>query len=165
MTERRYITKRDHLQLLERIRETEKRLREKQSQVDDTSSVGGNAWHDNAGYDNLVIEIRGINERLNKLHTALNSLIVAEAPTSVEKVVIGVDVVLEINGGQESWSIVGYDSGDIDENRLAYNTPLAKAILGLRVGDTTKVHRGGHLVSIKIVKISISKEICPVEGS
>lgn len=156
MKEKRYLTRRDYNKLGEEIILLEARMRSKQAQTGDVADTGGNQWHDNAGYEHLVIELRGLNKQLADLHTARNIATIAPPPSSNEKVLIGTDVVLEMSGEKDAWSIVGYDRGDVDRGLLAYNTPLARQILGARVGETRSVQVGGSKTSVKIVSIAIT---------
>ncbi len=159
MSEKRNITGRDHCRLSREIEQLETRLRQKQAQSGETADTGGNQWHDNAGYDNLVIEIRGLNKQLEDLHEARNHATVVSLPASNEKIVLGTDIVLERLGETERWSIVGFDRGDFDKGLLAYNTPLARQIIGMRAGEARNVKIGGGTVPVKIVSISITPEL------
>ena len=156
MNEKHYLTRRDHLKLAKQIEAVERRLREKQLSSGEIADTGGNQWHDNAGYDNLVIEIRGINEQLTKLHRVMNACSVVEIPSSADKVAIGTEVVITVSGEEQQWSIVGYDSSDIDNGLLAYNTPIARQILGARVGETRVIKIHGSPAQVKVLSIKIS---------
>lgn len=38
----------------------------------------------------------------------------------------------------EVWEVVGFGETDVDKNRVAYNSPMSAALMGLALGDTKK---------------------------
>ncbi len=61
------------------------------------------------------------------------------------KVVFGVTVVLEdLDTGKEvTYKIVGQDESNIKEGLLAYNTPIARALIGNEEGDAVEIETPG----------------------
>ena len=156
MSTKFYVTRHGYNQLVKKIAALETRLKQTQLGVGEAADVGGNQWHDNASYEQLVIDIRGQDKRLVDVHNVLNNSTVVDQPSSTDKVVIGTIARILVDGvTKESWGIVGYDESNLDRNLIAYNTPLAKLLCGMkcmgeRVGTITD-----RKVKVKIVSIEI----------
>lgn len=71
------------------------------------------------------------------------------------KVVFGVTVVLEDldNEAEVTYKIVGSDESNINEGLLAYNTPIAKALIGNEEGDTVEIETPGGNKNYEIVEV------------
>ncbi len=56
-------------------------------------------------------------------------------------------------GGIAGFTIVGEDEADVASGKVSWHSPLAKALIGARVGDTVKWHRPVGEVELEIVAI------------
>lgn len=65
-----------------------------------------------------------------------------------------VTLVDEDTDEKASYQIVGQDEADIAARRLSVTSPLARALIGKRVGDTIEVTTPGGSKSYKIVRIA-----------
>ncbi|HEY8355501.1 MAG TPA: GreA/GreB family elongation factor [Methylophilaceae bacterium] len=75
----------------------------------------------------------------------------AEPP---EKVVFGAAVEVEDEeGNQHTFTIVGEDEADIAAHKVSWVSPLAKALLGHRVGDTVVWRRPAGDMNLEIIDI------------
>ena len=54
---------------------------------------------------------------------------------------------------EEVYEIVGYGESNVDENRIYYDTPVARKLLGLKIGDETVLSVPSGKVQCKILKI------------
>ena len=63
------------------------------------------------------------------------------------------DVKLEIENEIETYEIVGLDESNIQENKISYETPLAKSILGKKKNDITKIDNYTNSYIVKIIEI------------
>ena len=72
-----------------------------------------------------------------------------------DHVSIGQRLVLEpVSGGAPfNITILGYDESDISEKVYSYHSPLARELLGKRVGDTASINLDDGIVEYRIVKI------------
>ena len=149
-----YFTRRGLQKLHSEIAELEKKLQDLQSQTAQTAETGGNQWHDNASYESLVIDIRGMDWRLSEAHQALNGAILVEPPTSFDQVFIGTRVKIVHDGKEVVWEIVGFGESDPDHEMVAYNTPLASLIMGKCKGEVVSGAIAGRRTRIEILEIS-----------
>lgn len=71
------------------------------------------------------------------------------------KVVFGVTVELEDLDTEESvtYKIVGQDESNINKGLLAYNTPIARALIGNEEGDTVEIETPGGNKNYEIVEV------------
>lgn len=81
--------------------------------------------------------LREIDSRVRFLTKRLDKLTVVEGtPDDQEKVFFGAWVTVEDEDGSETtYRIVGPDEFDLSKGKLSMDSPLARALLGKRVGD------------------------------
>ncbi len=149
-----YFTRRGINKLLKEVEELEKKLQDLQAQTAHVAEVGGDQWHDNASYELLVIDIRGMDRRLSDARQALNNATLVEVPSSFDKVTIGTRVRIIRDGEEMTWEIVGFGESDPDNNMLAYNTPLASLVMGKQKGEVVVGTIAGRQTEIEILEIT-----------
>jgi transcription elongation factor GreA len=88
-----------------------------------------------------------------KLSTA--EVIDVAALTPGGKVVFGatVEIEAEDDGKRTTYAIVGEDEADIRAGRIAYNSPIARALIGKSEGDVVEVAAPGGTRAYEIVAI------------
>ena len=79
-----------------------------------------------------------------------------EAPTDVR---FGVMVTVAYRGGpqqgtERTFTIVGVDEASVAEQRFAFTAPIARALMGKRVGDIVKVTLGASQQELEVQAIS-----------
>jgi transcription elongation factor GreA len=89
----------------------------------------------------------------SKLSTA--DIIDVSALSPDGRVVFGATVELadEDDGKRSTYTIVGEDEADIRAGRIAYNSPIARALIGKSEGDVVEVATPGGTRSYEIVAI------------
>ncbi len=108
-----------------------------------------NAEYDAARNDQAMVE-----NRIKELEILIeNAKIIDEVDT--DKVTIGTNVKLEYvsDGEIETYTIVGSTEADPFENKISNESPIAKAILGLKVGDVASVESPNGKYEVRIVEI------------
>jgi transcription elongation factor GreB len=89
--------------------------------------------------------------RLRELGDHLATAEVVEAPADQERVAFGATVTLEDeNGDRTRYRIVGAIEASPREGAIGWQSPLARTMMGARVGDTIKLPRGGEAEIISI---------------
>ena len=58
------------------------------------------------------------------------------------------------DGGTQRFTIVGEDEADVATGKVSWQSPLAKALIGARVGDTVKWRRPAGDSELEILQIS-----------
>ncbi len=61
------------------------------------------------------------------------------------------------DGNEHHFAIVGDDEADVAAGKISWGSPLAKAMIGARVGDTVKWRRPAGEIEVEIVEIAYPK--------
>lgn len=78
--------------------------------------------------------------RISELEVKLSTAEVLDPPTSGDRVIFGSTVRLEDEGGKETrYQIVGSDETDPTRGRISIMAPLARTLIGKKVGDSVEV--------------------------
>lgn len=79
---------------------------------------------------------------------------VAQLPAG-DRVVFGATVDLEDqdSGNTVSYQIVGEDEADIRNGRISFASPIARALIGKRIGDVAEVAAPGRTCSYEIIAV------------
>lgn len=67
-------------------------------------------------------------------------------------VIMGTKVVLDFDGDEEVYTIHGTNEGNIEDGIISENSPIARAIIGKKVGDIVTFRN----MSIKILSVELS---------
>ena len=97
------------------------------------------------------------NERdLRYFQSRLESAIVVDvASEPKDEVHFGATVKTEDEqGNTNSFTIVGEDEADVKKHKISWVSPLAKALLGSRVGDTVTWNRPAGSTTLEVLEIS-----------
>ena len=101
--------------------------------------------------------LREIDRRIRFLTKRLENAEVVD-PTrqeSVDRVFFGATVsVLDEAGEERRYSIVGLDEADPGRNRISWISPLARALLKARIGDSIRFQAPGGVRELEIVDIA-----------
>jgi transcription elongation factor GreA len=110
---------------------------------------------ENAEYDAARNEQAVIEGRIQELEAMLENVEVI-TEVSTDKVSIGVKVKIEFVDDKETdvYSIVGTKEADPFENKISNESPIAKAIMGKKVGEVATVETETSSYDVKILEIS-----------
>lgn len=111
---------------------------------------------ENAEYD-AAKEAQGLLEgKIAQLKTILsNARIIDESRLSTDSVQILNKVTIKNlkNGAQMAYTLVSDSEANLKQNKISINTPIAKGLMGKKVGDVVDVQTPGGIVSFEIVEI------------
>lgn len=111
---------------------------------------------ENAEYD-AAKEAQGLLEgKIAQLKTILsNARIIDESRLSTDSVQILNKVTIKNlkNGAQMAYTLVSDSEANLKQNKISINTPIAKGLMGKKVGDAVEVQTPGGIVSFEIVEI------------
>ena len=113
-----------------------------------------------------LTELKARAERLDRLPEAaaerdirylearLRSAILVEAATRpVTEVQFGCRIVVDADGQEQVFEIVGEDEADAALGRIAPQSPLARALIGAEVGDTVVWRRPSGALELEVLDI------------
>jgi len=110
---------------------------------------------ENAEYDAARNEQAIVEARILELEQMVEKAVVIKE-VNKEVVSIGTKVTIEYveDGEQDDYSIVGSKEADPFANKISNESPIAKAIMGMRVGDIVSVESPNGKYDVKIVQIA-----------
>ncbi len=109
---------------------------------------------ENSEYTAAKEELAFVEGRIREIEEILNQAEVVENNHfSRNKIEIGSFVVVETNGKQELFQIVGEFEADPMNKKLSQNSPIGQALIDKRVGDLIEVTIPAGKVQYKIVEI------------
>ena len=114
---------------------------------------------ENAEYDEAKKEQAKVEEEIVRLtNTIRTAVVVADSDISTEKVSVGTTVrVKDVDTGDEDeYAIVGANESDPYENKISNESPVGKALIGHKVGDTVEVETPAGVFAYKILEIQRS---------
>lgn len=97
---------------------------------------------ENAEYDAAKEKQGKIEDRIRELEDKIARAHIIEFDASKSQTVVfgaTVSVVDQTTGKELEYQLVGPDDVDIPRNRISIHSPIGKALVGKRVGDTTEV--------------------------
>ncbi len=100
-----------------------------------------------------------IEGRIVELEAKVGGAEVIEPPTSGDRVTFGSTVLLEDEAGKEvRYQIVGSDEADPGRGRISVLAPLARTLIGKKVGDTVTAQLPGGKKTVEILKANFPWE-------
>ena len=145
--------------LKERERELEYLKTEKRKEISEKIKValGFGDLSENAEYDEAKNEQAEVELKIVKLEKMLkNAKVIDDEEISTDVVSMGIKVkVLDIDLEEEDvYYIVGSEEADPMNNKISDESPVGKAIIGKKVGDTVTVEAPNGSFEMKILEIS-----------
>ena len=111
---------------------------------------------ENADYIYGKRRLREIDRRIRFLTKRLDAAVVVDpaAREDTDQVFFGATVtVLDAQGAQKTYCIVGIDETDLSRGRISWISPLAKALIKARDGDSVVVRTPGGDETLEIVEV------------
>lgn len=113
---------------------------------------------ENAEYD-AAKEAQGLLEmRISKLQETIRNARVID-PTQIDTETVQILNIVKLknlnNNSEMEYTIVSESEANLKEKKISVNTPIAKGILGKKVGDVVEVQVPNGKVSFEIINISI----------
>lgn len=113
---------------------------------------------ENAEYD-AAKEAQGLLElKISKLQAQLrNARVVEESKIDTSKVQLLTKVTIKNTktGAQQVYSIVPESEANLKEGKISVSTPIAKGLMGKKVGETAEVKVPAGIIPFEIIDISL----------
>jgi transcription elongation GreA/GreB family factor len=143
--------------LIQKISATEAKLVHVMSQKGDAYENGGNGWHDNFAYEQLIREEAMLAGQHASLKDILrNATIVPSVATTIDHV--GVGCIIELgddDGNSTEYEVAGYGETDLSASpkRLEYLAPIIEPFMDGVVGDEHSVRIAGKKTNLTLINI------------
>jgi transcription elongation factor GreA len=108
---------------------------------------------ENAAYDHAKEEQALLEGRIATLEHHLRNAVLIEQASSHETVQLGAKVTIEEDGEEETYSIVGPLEAAPLKGRISNESPIGKALLNHKTGDTVRVIAPAGERTVRIVAI------------
>jgi transcription elongation factor GreA len=109
---------------------------------------------ENADYIKAKEDQAFLEGRIQELEFILREAIIVEKDGQNEVVRIGNTVLISQNGGQpETFILVGVKEANPREGKISHESPIGKALLGRKRGDTSVVETPGGKIKLNILDI------------
>ena len=96
-----------------------------------------------------------IEGRINELEAKVGAAEVIDPPTSGDRITFGSSVCLEDDAGKEvRYQIVGSDETDPAHGRISILSPLARVLIGKRIGDHVAAQLPGGKKEFDVMKVN-----------
>lgn len=114
----------------------------------------GNLWHDNAPFEEAERNIHKLTSLLEDVMKQLASAKILETKDRPkDKVGIGSRVRVEIGKKEHIYRIGGWGEYDLKKEKISYASPMGKALMGTKPGNSRQVSTPEGKVTIKILEI------------
>lgn len=91
--------------------------------------------------------------RIEQLEGAINEAVIVEKKEG-DAVGIGSTVVMVLDGKDQTFEMVAPGEANILKNKLSYQSPLGKQLMGRKAGDEFNYEINGKKLKVKILKVS-----------
>lgn len=151
-----YLFLREDLETLgKKIEENKTRLKEALKRISDSCN-GGSTWHDNFDFEQAQRDAAMWSIRVRELISIRNNMkVVSPEDFRSDEVNIGRTVTIQDKDTDEikTFQIGSFMVLDEERNAISYNTPLAKAIIGAKIGEIREVETAQNKRKVKIIEI------------
>ena len=160
MPEKKVVLTYEGLKKMEDELEELKTVRRKEVAEKIKEARGQGDLSENAEYDAAKDEQRDIEARIEQIEKILkNAEVVVEDEVDLDKISVGCVVkVLDVEyDEEEEFKLVGSSEANSLNGKISNESPVGKALIGARVGDTIKVETQAGEIEYKVLEIQRSK--------
>jgi len=109
---------------------------------------------ENSAYDEAKLAQSFLEGRIQTIEAQLRDAVLIEKNGASDKVGVGSTVTVTEEGGEEeTYHIVGSAEADPLDGKISNESPIGKALLGAKVGQTVKAETPGGTLTFKVVRI------------
>lgn len=116
-------------------------------------SAADGDFSENAAYQIAKGRLRGINQRITDITDHLKRAVIIEHNQNKDRVELGHQVTVEVNGKEKTFLILGSAETNPDNNVISNNSPIGSALMGKKIGDRVQVHLAAKIVEYRILRI------------
>jgi len=149
-----YFLREDFEELNARIRKLYERIKKLGKEAGESCQEGAETWHDNFAFEESQRQQHMWSIQLHELIRIRNEARVIEPDPRTNKVSIGkVVTIQDIDTGEKRTFRIGSYRVFKKKEDVSYNAPLARILLGARVGEERKGRIGNREKRFRILKI------------
>lgn len=109
---------------------------------------------ENAEYQGAKEEQAFAEARIKELEHLIKYATITDGPVDPNTVEVGDTVTVKSNGKEKTYTIVGFNEANPSEGKISNESPLGRALVGNKAGETVSFESPAGDVKIQIIKIS-----------
>lgn len=99
-------------------------------------------------------EEQALNEsRIFELEAKIHDVVIVEKTQGAEEIGLGVTFVVDLNGTEKTYSMVGSTEADPMAGKISNESPIGLAFLGAKAGDTVEFEAPSGVITYKVKDI------------
>lgn len=130
---------------------------ERPKTVDDVATAAAHGDRsENAEYKYGKLRLKEIDRRIRFLNKRLDTAVVVDPETRAQDDVVYFGATVELedeDGGRKRYQLVGEDESDPGSGRISWRSPIGRALLKRRVGDTVVVKRPAGDLELEVISV------------
>ena len=153
-----YFTRTGADRIVLRKQELIDKLKSTQGQKGEAAEVGGNQWHDNFSFEQLMRDEQMLNVQIAEISAKINEMVIVdEAPADVSQLRIGHIAVLDVEGDVKVYKVGGFEDSESATNPpiISYLAPLIRPFIGKEQGYSARVSIAGKVKLITLEEIRL----------
>ena len=136
-------------QALERLKRSRPRLAEEVKRLGELGD-----FSENAAYAMAKGHLRRLNQNILNLEAQVKHAVLITPNKTSSTVQLGNRVTIASGGKQHTYLIVGSAESNPTKGRISHHSPVGRALLGRKVGDTVELRLNNQTVTYTILKIA-----------
>lgn len=149
-----YFTKEGVEKVKKELQALKSKLKEIRSQKGEAADVGGNVWHDNPSFEELIRQENDLITQISEIEQLISDAQIIKDEKKDNRVGVGSLVTLLLNNKQNvTYKIVGMMESDPQKKYISYESPLGSAIMGAVAGEKRDFVIGDKKQIIQILKV------------
>lgn len=109
---------------------------------------------ENAEYSAAREELSFIDGRIEELEELLKQVAVIDDKAATNQVTLGSTVTVKHNGNKIAYEVVGEWEADPTEKKISHESPLGKALMGKKIGETVEVKAPAGKITYTVIEIA-----------
>ena len=111
-------------------------------------------FSENAAYSMAKGRLRGINQKILEIEEYLKKAIIIKPGGNQKIVSLGSRVKVLVNGKQKIYQILGSSETNPAEGIISRNSPIGRALIGHKTGETVKIKLANGQTEYKIISLN-----------
>lgn len=107
---------------------------------------------ENAGYDAARHDQAMTERRIREIEDRIRRAVIID-PTKATSVQVGTTVTINIDGEDETYTIVGAIEAKPAQGKISNESPIGKALLGRKVGDVVDIRTPSAILNARVVSL------------
>lgn len=107
---------------------------------------------ENAGYDAARHDQAMTERRIREIEDRIRRAVIID-PTRANSVQVGTTVTINIDGEDETYTIVGAIEAKPAQGKISNESPIGKALLGRKVGDVVDIRTPSAVLNARVVSL------------